>query len=137
MSSPALPCLVSPNAQTTDGFADPGKGPGCAPDIVAEIEDPSHLFKVTVEAKSLLKFLATYQVASSAIACTFVRVLLSLAEPEWILTRTEGMCGEDTGLCSDHCAIFYVYIGQSKDRVEGGVLTFFVPAVKLDGDDDV
>ncbi|KAG0656214.1 hypothetical protein C6P46_000370 [Rhodotorula mucilaginosa] len=108
-----------------------------ADDIVAEIEDPSHLFKVTVEAKSLLKFLATYQVASSAIACTFVRVLLSLAEPEWILTRTEGMCGEDTGLCSDHCAIFYVYIGQSKDRVEGGVLTFFVPAVKLDGDDDV
>lgn len=80
-----------------------------ADDIVADIEDPSHLFKVTVEAKSLLKFLATYQVASSAIAC----------------------------LCSDHCAIFYVYIGQSKDRVEGGVLTFFVPAVKLDGDDDV
>jgi hypothetical protein len=32
VSSPALPCLLSPNAQTTDGFADPGKGPGCAPD---------------------------------------------------------------------------------------------------------
>ncbi|GAA5882598.1 hypothetical protein JCM3774_002736 [Rhodotorula dairenensis] len=79
-----------------------------AEDIVADVNDPSHFFKVTVEAKSLLKFLATYPVASSAIAC----------------------------LCDDHCAIFYVYIGQSKDRVEGGVLTFFVPAVKLDGDDD-
>lgn len=56
------------------------------------------------------------------------------------------------GLCASHCAIFYVYIGATaKDQQRrarggggagdeddlassGGVLTFFVPAVKLDGD---
>jgi hypothetical protein len=40
------------------------------------------------------------------------------------------------GFCHGHCAIFYVYIGDSKDSLTGGVLTFFVPAVNLDGDDD-
>lgn len=40
------------------------------------------------------------------------------------------------GICEGHCAIFYVYIGDSKDpNTQGGVLTFFVPAVNLDGDD--
>lgn len=40
------------------------------------------------------------------------------------------------GFCSNHCAIFYVYVGESKDKVQGGVLTFYVPAVKIDGDDE-
>lgn len=49
----------------------------------------------------------------------------------WVRVRVRS-----AGLCDAHCAIFYVYIGTSKDSVEGGVLTFFVPAVKLDGDED-
>lgn len=47
-----------------------------------------------------------------------------------------GVRVRSAGLCDAHCAIFYVYIGTSKDSVEGGVLTFFVPAVKLDVDQD-
>ncbi|GAA6023942.1 hypothetical protein JCM8202_001300 [Rhodotorula sphaerocarpa] len=81
---------------------------GQGDELASQVEDASQFFGVTLDARSLLKFLATYSVASSAIAC----------------------------LCDAHCAIFYVYIGTSKDSVEGGVLTFFVPAVKLDGDQD-
>ncbi|KAK4703065.1 hypothetical protein P7C70_g3155, partial [Phenoliferia sp. Uapishka_3] len=44
--------------------------------------------------------------------------------------------GWGAGICEGHCAIFYVYIGDSKDPgTQGGVLTFFVPSVNLDGDD--
>ncbi|GAA5833084.1 hypothetical protein JCM11251_006510 [Rhodosporidiobolus azoricus] len=73
-----------------------------------ESSDPSHFFSVTLEARSLLKFLASYSIATHTIAC----------------------------LCHSHCAIFYVYIGDSKDQMQGGVLTFFLPAVKLGGDDE-
>ncbi|GAA5888113.1 hypothetical protein JCM5296_005437 [Sporobolomyces johnsonii] len=74
-----------------------------------EIEppDPAAFFSVRLDTKNLLKFLASYAIAQTCILC----------------------------LCSDHCAIFYVRVGDSKDHVEGGVLTFFVPAVNPDGDD--
>ncbi|BGP49782.1 Checkpoint protein hus1 [Rhodotorula kratochvilovae] len=81
-----------------------------AEDIAAAPADPREFFAATVEAKDLLKFLASYSIASTTIA--------------W------------------HCAIFYVYIGAEKDSQSGGgnggsggVLTFFVPAVKLGGDE--
>ncbi|GAA5878625.1 hypothetical protein JCM8547_003848 [Rhodosporidiobolus lusitaniae] len=74
----------------------------------ASEEDPSKFFSVTLDSKNLLKFLASYGIATTTIAC----------------------------FCHAHCAIFYVYIGDSKDQMQGGVLTFFVPAVHLDGDDE-
>ncbi|GAA5850543.1 hypothetical protein JCM5353_009029 [Sporobolomyces roseus] len=70
-------------------------------------EDPNQIFSVTVETKNLLKFLASYSIAQTTIFC----------------------------LCPGHCAIFYVYVGDSKDDLQGGVLTFFVPAFNVDGDD--
>ncbi|GAA5917537.1 hypothetical protein JCM6882_001722 [Rhodosporidiobolus microsporus] len=70
--------------------------------------DPSAFFSVTLDARSLLKFLASYSIATHTIGC----------------------------LCHAHCAIFYVYIGDSKDQMQGGVLTFFLPAVKVGGDDE-
>ncbi|KAL8276507.1 hypothetical protein RQP46_011108 [Phenoliferia psychrophenolica] len=70
--------------------------------------DPDAFHSVSVDAKGLLKFLASYSIATTTIAC----------------------------ICEGHCAIFYVYIGDSKDpTTQGGVLTFFVPAVNADGDD--
>lgn len=70
--------------------------------------DPEEFHSVSVDAKSLLKFLGSYGIAHTTIAC----------------------------ICADHCAIFYVYIGEkNNDNMQGGVLTFFVPAVKEDGDD--
>lgn len=36
------------------------------------------------------------------------------------------------GLCQNHCAILYVYIGEIADA--GGVLTYYIPTV-IDGDD--
>ncbi|GAA5933726.1 uncharacterized protein JCM15063_001395 [Sporobolomyces koalae] len=70
------------------------------------VEDPNEFFSVTVETKNLLKFLASYSIAQTTIFC----------------------------LCPNHCAIFYVYVGNSKDNLQGGVLTFFVPAFNVDGD---
>ncbi|GAA6020065.1 hypothetical protein JCM10207_006774 [Rhodosporidiobolus poonsookiae] len=70
--------------------------------------DPAHFFRVTLDAKNLLKFLASYAIAATTIMC----------------------------LCPGHCAIFYVYVGDSKDRVEGGVLTYFIPARTAGEDED-
>ncbi|KAM0749484.1 cell cycle checkpoint [Meredithblackwellia eburnea MCA 4105] len=73
-----------------------------------EPRDPLEFHSVTVDARGLLKFLASYSIATTTIAC----------------------------ICANHCAIFYVYIGDPKDvGNNGGVLTFFVPAVNEDGDD--
>ncbi|GAA5929137.1 hypothetical protein JCM1841_005147 [Sporobolomyces salmonicolor] len=72
-----------------------------------EPPEPATFFSVRLDTKNLLKFLASYAIAQTCILC----------------------------LCSDHCAIFYVRVGDSKDRIEGGVLTFFVPAVNPEGDD--
>ncbi|GAA6024540.1 hypothetical protein JCM11491_000599 [Sporobolomyces phaffii] len=71
------------------------------------VQDANEIFSVTVETKNLLKFLASYTIAQTTIFC----------------------------LCPGHCAIFYVYVGDSKDNLQGGVLTFFVPAFIVDGDD--
>ncbi|GAA5905934.1 uncharacterized protein JCM6883_002497 [Sporobolomyces salmoneus] len=70
-------------------------------------EDPNKMFSVSLETKNLLKFLNSYQIAQTTIFC----------------------------LCPNHCGIFYVYVGDSKDNLQGGVLTFFVPAFNADGDD--
>ncbi|GAA5941596.1 hypothetical protein JCM3775_005121 [Rhodotorula graminis] len=74
-------------------------------------DDPHEFISVTLEAKDVLKFLASYSVASTTIAC----------------------------FCRAHAAIFYVYVGAERDssgaQGSGGVLTFFVPAVQLGGDD--
>ncbi|BGP17888.1 hypothetical protein JCM10213_000966 [Rhodosporidiobolus nylandii] len=84
------------------------KRPNTGDDEPAPTASPSAFFSVTLDARNLLKFLGSYSIASTTIAC----------------------------LCQSHCAIFYVYIGDSKDQMQGGVLTFFVPAVKVEGDDE-
>ncbi|ORY63660.1 checkpoint protein Hus1/Mec3 [Leucosporidium creatinivorum] len=89
------------------GLKHPEAGPDDEPPS-QPLPSPSTFHSVTVDAKNLLKFLASYSIASTTIAC----------------------------VCADHCAIFYVYIGDAKDNLQGGVLTFFVPAVSRDGDDD-
>ncbi|GAA5852498.1 hypothetical protein JCM9279_003475 [Rhodotorula babjevae] len=74
-------------------------------------DDPHEFISVRLEAKDVLKFLASYSVASTTIAC----------------------------FCRAHAAIFYVYVGAERDssgaQGSGGVLTFFVPAVQLNGED--
>lgn len=37
------------------------------------------------------------------------------------------------GICSGHCLIMYVYIGEMDDS--GGILTFFIPSRMDDGPD--
>jgi HUS1 checkpoint protein len=106
---------------------------------------PSTFHSVTVDAKNLLKFLASYSIASTTIACASVSQLLRSALGKLILLSpsphsprsfpSQRLRGT-LGVCADHCAIFYVYIGDAKDNLQGGVLTFFVPAVSRDGDDD-
>ncbi|CAD6893544.1 unnamed protein product [Tilletia caries] len=68
-----------------------------------EIEPPEELFRgVALELKSVARFLGSYVVETTTIAC----------------------------ICKDHCAIFYVYIG---DMQKGkGVMSFFVPGVEVD-----
>lgn len=70
------------------------------------VRDRNGMFSVTLETKHLLKFLNAYTVAQQTIFC----------------------------LCPNHCAIFYVYVGTSKDNLSGGILTFFVPAFNADGE---
>ncbi|KDN52969.1 cell cycle checkpoint [Tilletiaria anomala UBC 951] len=57
---------------------------------------------VTLEMRSFLRFLSSYNVETSTIAC----------------------------ICVDHCAIFYVYIGDQQHP--GGVMTFFIPGLISD-----
>ncbi|CAO1629287.1 unnamed protein product [Sympodiomycopsis kandeliae] len=64
--------------------------------------DPAAHFRVKLDAKSLLKFLGSHIVESRTIAC----------------------------ICSGHCAIFYVYVGDPKNTA--GVMTFFLPASEED-----
>lgn len=66
--------------------------------------DPARHWRVKVEAKSLLKFLSSHIVES----------------------RTAAM------ICSNHCVIFYVYVGERGGNANGtqgaaGIMTFFVP----------
>ncbi|KAI0791225.1 cell cycle checkpoint [Abortiporus biennis] len=61
--------------------------------------DPNKKFGILVSIKSFLKFLNSYVLSSTTIAC----------------------------LCQNHCLILYVYIGEQADN--GGVLTFFIPAM--------
>ncbi|SNX87627.1 related to protein hus1, required for S-M and DNA damage checkpoints [Melanopsichium pennsylvanicum] len=64
-----------------------------------QLSDPSHHKSVNLEIKSFLKFLSSYVVATTTIAC----------------------------ICSNHCAIFYVYISHVDKS--SGVMTFFLPGV--------
>ncbi|PWN51227.1 cell cycle checkpoint [Violaceomyces palustris] len=57
---------------------------------------------VTLEMKSFLRFLSSYVVATTTIAC----------------------------ICENHCAIFYVYIGDVEKS--SGVMTFFIPGLLSD-----
>ncbi|KAK4050259.1 Checkpoint protein hus1 [Microbotryomycetes sp. JL201] len=69
--------------------------------------NPDEFHSVTVDSRNLLKFLAAHAIENMTIS----------------------------SLCQDHCAIFYVYIGDAGDDTQGGILTFFVPAINV-GDDD-
>ncbi|KAK1921436.1 checkpoint protein Hus1/Mec3 [Papiliotrema laurentii] len=68
------------------------------PEDEAENVPDDQFFSTTVTIKGLLKFLNSYQVGGTAIAC----------------------------ICERHCVIAYVYIGDV--NAAGGVLTFFIPA---------
>lgn len=105
-------------------------------------DDPHEFISVTLEAKDVLKFLASYSVASTTIACASSSLGSRLS---FSLTMRLASDGADlqkrapTGFCRAHAAIFYVYVGAERDssgaQGSGGVLTFFVPAVQLGGDD--
>ncbi|KAM0786318.1 hypothetical protein ACM66B_001793 [Microbotryomycetes sp. NB124-2] len=78
------------------------------PDSASQAQpDPDEFHSVSVDSRNLLKFLASHAIETMTIS----------------------------SICQDHCAIFYVYIGDAKDQAQGGVLTFFVPAIN-GGDDD-
>ncbi|KAL9936307.1 hypothetical protein V8E36_005149 [Tilletia maclaganii] len=76
------------------------------PDMPAEpneLEAPEELYRgVALELKSVSRFLSSYVVETTTIAC----------------------------LCKDHCAIFYVYIGDIKKGK--GIMSFFIPGVEVD-----
>ncbi|KAK0545824.1 Checkpoint protein hus1 [Tilletia horrida] len=68
-----------------------------------ELEAPEEEFRgVPLELKSFLRFLASYVVETTTIA----------------------------SICKNHCAIFYVYIGDTKHGK--GVMSFFLPGVEVD-----
>ncbi|KAK0546428.1 Checkpoint protein hus1 [Tilletia horrida] len=68
-----------------------------------ELEAPEGEFRgVPLELKSFLRFLASYVVETTTIA----------------------------SICKNHCAIFYVYIGDTKHGK--GVMSFFLPGVEVD-----
>ncbi|EPQ28001.1 uncharacterized protein PFL1_04328 [Pseudozyma flocculosa PF-1] len=64
-----------------------------------QTSDPSEYKSVMLDMKSFLRFLSSYVVATTTIAC----------------------------ICSNHCAIFYVYIGDVEKS--SGVMTFFLPGI--------
>lgn len=66
--------------------------------------DPREHFRVKLDAKCLLKFLGSHIIESRTIAC----------------------------ICAGHCAIFYVYVGDTKNT--SGVMTFFLPGAAEDDD---
>ncbi|KAG9008869.1 hypothetical protein FRB94_012838 [Tulasnella sp. JGI-2019a] len=61
-------------------------------------EDEKPFHAVLLSMRSLLRFLSSYVVSTTTIAC----------------------------ICSGHCLIMYVYIGEMDDS--GGVLTFYIPS---------
>ena len=75
---------------------------------------------VLVSIKSFLKFLNSYVVSTTTIACQS-----DLHPCRCCLKHAQG-------ICQNHCMILYVYIGEVADA--GGVLTFYIPA-RLSGMD--
>ncbi|KDQ13494.1 hypothetical protein BOTBODRAFT_66718 [Botryobasidium botryosum FD-172 SS1] len=67
------------------------------PQEEAEV-DPAEYHRILVTSRSLLKFLSSYVISTTTIAC----------------------------ICSDYCLIMYVYIGEVDDA--GGVLTYYIPS---------
>jgi len=66
---------------------------------------PNHFFSANVGIKALLKFLGSYLVGGTAIACESRR--LSLSDRLTV------------GICSDYCVIAYVYVGVCLVRQRG------------------
>lgn len=109
--------------------------------------DPTEFVSVTLEAKDVLKFLASYSVASTTIACASSSPLPPTPLPLALPSGADAPLPpwrRSTGFCRSHAAIFYVYVGAERGdgsgsggaHGTGGVLTFFVPAVQLGGDDE-
>jgi HUS1 checkpoint protein len=80
------------------------------------------MFCVLVSIRSFLKFLNSHVVSATTILCTHSHL--------HVLSLTNAFV--HTGLCHNHCAILYVYIGEIADA--GGVLTYYIPTV-IDGDE--
>jgi len=79
--------------------------PGAEAEPAPEDENPAKFYGVLLEVRSLLRFLSTYVVSTTTIAC----------------------------ICSGHCLIVYVYIGEMEES--GGVLTFYMPSRVEDNED--
>ncbi|KAI0730107.1 cell cycle checkpoint [Fomitopsis betulina] len=73
--------------------------PSTQPADEDDARDPTVLYGVLVNMKSLQKFLNSHVVSTTTIAC----------------------------ICQNHCIILYVYIGEVAEA--GGVLTFYIPAI--------
>lgn len=84
---------------------------------VAENPDPDKLFSVHVSIRSFIKFLNSHVVSTTTIAC-----MRSFYCPACKFPTVANL-----GICQNHCAILYVYIGDVADA--GGVLTFYIPTV--------
>lgn len=69
------------------------------PTQIVRPQDKEKMFGVLVSIKCFMKFLSSYVISTTTIAC----------------------------ICQNHCMILYVYIGEMADA--GGVLTFYVPVV--------
>ena len=81
--------------------------------------DPSAFHAVAIEAKHLLKLLSALSNGNHTIAC---KLILVIRHNLFLKINC-------TGICSNHCLIAYLYVGEAKEsHVESAsILTFFVP----------
>lgn len=78
------------------------------------------MYGVLISIKSFMKFLNSYVVSSTTVACE---------PPPHVHPRQSD--SRSPGVCQNHCMILYVYIGEVADA--GGVLTFYIPMIVDDG----
>lgn len=78
------------------------------------------MYGVLISIKSFLKFLNSYVVSTTTIACQ-----------SGLPLRKRYLNHSYPGICQNHCMILYVYVGEVADA--GGVLTFYIPMIVDDG----
>lgn len=115
------PLLHRTWAQALTGAVGTAHDPSTQPADEDDARDPTVLYGVLVNMKSLQKFLNSHVVSTTTIACESACV--SCGRECCVLIVARAL----VGICQNHCIILYVYIGEVAEA--GGVLTFYIPAI--------